>query len=46
MKAVLTALRGARVSLGEPTSEIDDELMALDRPPPLPVTEKNNPQKP
>ena len=46
MKAVLTALRGARVSLGEPTSEIDDELMALDRPPPPAVKGRDDPQNP
>ena len=46
MKAILMALREALAEAGEPTVEIDDEILALDRPPPLAVKDRSLPQTP
>jgi len=46
MKAILIALREALAEAGEPTVEIDDEILALDRPPPSAVKNRGLPQTP
>ena len=46
MKAILMALREALAEAGEPTVEIDDEILALDRPPPSAVKNRGLPQTP